>query len=264
MSVQLWSTNFSQPLASERLRLVPKTAPADPRAVPALPAALTWLTLFVAAWSWFMNNSLPKLQRKSVFAVKRIIDITVASTALLLLSPLFFLIALVIKLTDLGPVFFWQDRVGIHGKTFRFPKFRSMVVNAEALKVELLAQNQHGDSVTFKMKNDPRITPVGRFIRRFSLDELPQLWCVLKGEMSLVGPRPAVPREVARYSVRDRVRLNTLPGLTCIWQVSGRSEIPFEQQVKLDEQYFLHQSLVMDLRLLLQTIPAVFNGRGAY
>lgn len=264
MSAQPWSTSFSQPLASQRPWLVPKAVPAAPRTVHTSSTAMNWLTLFVAVWSWFVNNSVPKLQRKFVFAVKRTIDISVAATTLLLLSPLLFLIAIAVKLTDLGPVLFWQDRVGIHGKIFRFPKFRSMVVNAEALKVELLSQNQHGDSVTFKMKNDPRITPVGRLIRRFSLDELPQLWCVLKGEMSLVGPRPAVPREVARYSKRDRVRLNTLPGLTCIWQVSGRSEIPFEQQVKLDEQYFLQQSLGMDLRLLVQTIPAVLNGRGAY
>ncbi len=264
MSAQLWSTNFSQPLASERLRLVPKTSPAAPRTVPTSALSTTWLAVIVAVWSWFVLNSVPKIQRKLVFAAKRTLDITVALTALCLLLPLFLVIAIAVKLTDLGPVLFWQDRVGIHGKTFRFPKFRSMVVNAEALKVELLSQNQHGDSVTFKMKYDPRVTPVGRLIRRFSLDELPQLWCVLKGEMSLVGPRPAVPREVARYSVRDRVRLNTLPGLTCIWQVSGRSELPFEEQVKLDEQYFLQQSLAMDLRLLVQTIPAVLNGRGAY
>ncbi len=264
MSAQLWSTNFSQPLASERLWLVPKTDPADPRTVHISSATATWIAFFVAVWSWFVLTSVPKLQRKFVFAIKRTLDISVSFTTLLLLSPLLCLIAIAVKLTDLGPVLFWQDRVGIHGKTFRFPKFRSMVVNAEALKVELLSRNQHGDSVTFKMKYDPRVTPVGRIIRRFSLDELPQLWCVLKGEMSLVGPRPAVPREVARYSVRDRVRLNTLPGLTCIWQVSGRSEIPFEQQVKLDEQYFLQQSLGMDLRLLVQTIPAVLTGRGAY
>lgn len=264
MSAQLWSTSFSQPLASQRLRLVPKTDPADPRTVQISSATVTLLTIFVAAWSWFMLNSLPKLQRKLVFAAKRTLDITLAFATLVFFSPLLFVIAVAVKLTDLGPVLFWQDRVGIHGKTFRFPKFRSMVVNAEALKVELLSQNQHGDSVTFKMKYDPRITPVGRIIRRYSLDELPQLWCVLKGEMSLVGPRPAVPREVARYTLRDRVRLNALPGLTCIWQVSGRSEIPFEQQVKLDEQYFLQQSLAMDLRLLVQTIPAVLTGRGAY
>ena len=152
----------------------------------------------------------------------------------------------------------------MHGTTFRFPKFRSMVRNAESLKTGLMGQNQHGNSVTFKMKHDPRITKIGRFIRRFSIDEIPQLWCVIKGDMALVGPRPAVPREVERYSLRDRVRLNTLPGLTGIWQVSGRSEIPFEQQVKLDEQYFLQQSLGMDLRLLAQTIPAVLTGRGAY
>jgi lipopolysaccharide/colanic/teichoic acid biosynthesis glycosyltransferase len=210
---------------------------------------LTGLSILV---SWFRLISLPRIQVRGTWIVKRCIDICVSA------------LALIVKMTDFGPVFFWQERVGMHGVVFRFPKFRSMVTQAEALKLQLLAQNQHGDSITFKMKTDPRITPVGRWIRRFSVDELPQLWCVLRGQMSLVGPRPAVPREVERYTLRDRVRLNTLPGLTCIWQVSGRSEIPFEQQVKLDEQYFLQQSLGMDLRLLMKTIPAVLNGKGAY
>lgn len=215
-------------------------------------------------YSWFCLISLPRIQSRATQIAKRSIDITVSTLALVLLSPLFLVVALAIKLTDFGPVFFWQERVGMHGIIFSFPKFRSMVTQAEALKLSLLQQNQHGASITFKMKHDPRITPIGRWIRRFSVDELPQLWCVLHGQMSLVGPRPAVPREVALYSLRDRVRLNTLPGLTCIWQVSGRSEIPFEQQVKLDEQYFLQQSLGMDLRLLVKTIPAVLNGKGAY
>ncbi len=232
------------------------TEPSFPR--PKLTARLS------AFWSWYCMTSLPKMQLRAVTCSKRFLDALVSASALLFLLPLFSAVAFAIKITDFGPVFFWQERVGMHGIVFRFPKFRSMVTQAEALKLQLLAQNQHGDSVTFKMKNDPRITPIGRFIRRFSIDELPQLWCVLTGQMSLVGPRPAVPREVERYSLRDRVRLNTLPGLTCIWQVSGRSEIPFEQQVKLDEQYFLQQSLGMDLRLLAMTIPAVLNGRGAY
>jgi lipopolysaccharide/colanic/teichoic acid biosynthesis glycosyltransferase len=218
----------------------------------------------LALLSWFWLISVPHILIRATLVAKRLIDIAIATLALITLTPLFVVVAALIKVTDLGPVFFWQERVGLHGVVFRFPKFRSMVTQAEALKFQLLTQNQHGESVTFKMKRDPRITPVGRFIRRFSIDELPQLWCVLRGQMSLVGPRPAVPREVERYALRDRVRLNTLPGLTCIWQVSGRSEIPFEQQVKLDEQYFLQQSLGMDLRLLVRTIPAVLNGKGAY
>lgn len=214
--------------------------------------------------SWFWLISVPRTRLRVASLAKRLIDIVFAAVVLVILSPLFVVVGLLIKLTDFGPILFWQERVGLYGAVFLCPKFRSMVTNAEALKLELLAQNQHGECVTFKMKRDPRVTSIGRVIRRFSIDELPQLWCVLRGQMSLVGPRPAVPREVERYSLRDRVRLNTLPGLTCIWQVSGRSEIPFEQQVKLDEQYFLQQSLAMDLRLLVKTIPAVLTGKGAY
>jgi len=195
---------------------------------------------------------------------KRVVDATVAGTAIALLSPFTVLIAAAIKLTDGGPVFYWQTRVGRHGRPFRFPKFRTMCTNSDALMAGLLAQNQHGDSVTFKMRDDPRITRVGKWLRRFSVDEAPQLWCVFTGQMSLVGPRPPVPREVAQYSVADRIRLETTPGLTCIWQVSGRSDIPFEGQVILDRDYVVQQSLWLDLKLLLRTIPAVITGRGAY
>jgi len=139
-----------------------------------------------------------------------------------------------------------------------------MIVNAEAVKDKILEMNQHGDQKTFKVKNDPRITWIGRILRKLSLDELPQLWCVLKGEMSLVGPRPPVPREVVLYTVSDRRRLDVRPGLTCIWQVSGRSNIPFEGQVKLDAQYIESQSIWFDIVLLFKTIPAVLFGRGAY
>jgi len=197
-------------------------------------------------------------------AAKRAMDIAVSALMLLLLSPAFLLIALMIKLTDRGPVLFWQDRVGKFGKIFRFPKFRSMVMNAEALQRELDVRNQHGSGVTFKMKHDPRITWIGRLIRRASIDEMPQLWCVLKGEMSLVGPRPPLVREVARYSISDRRRLEAIPGLTCYWQVQGRSEIPFPRQVELDAEYIENQSLALDVKLLAQTVPAVLGGRGAY
>lgn len=196
--------------------------------------------------------------------VKRTIDIVASATCLLLLWPVFLVIALLIKLTDGGPVLFWQTRVGQYGREFPFPKFRSMVVNAEQLKDELLDQSDHEDSITFKMKKDPRVTWIGRIIRKLSMDELPQLWCVLKGDMSLVGPRPPVPREVGEYTLSDRRRLDAVPGLTCIWQVSGRGDIPFQEQVELDVQYIESQSLWLDIRLLFQTIPAVLLGKGAY
>lgn len=197
-------------------------------------------------------------------AVKRALDIAVAAAMLILLLPLFAAVALMIKLTDRGPVLFWQKRVGRWGREFPFPKFRSMVVNAEKLKDTLLGQNDHGGGVTFKMKKDPRVTWIGRIIRRLSIDELPQLWCVLKGDMSLVGPRPPVPREVALYTLADRRRLDVTPGLTCIWQVSGRGNVPFPRQVELDVQYIESQSVWLDFKLLLKTVPAVLTGRGAY
>jgi lipopolysaccharide/colanic/teichoic acid biosynthesis glycosyltransferase len=197
-------------------------------------------------------------------ALKRSLDVVVSVLALLALAPLLALVALAIKLTDGGAVLFWQSRVGRHGREFRFPKFRSMVADAEARKAALAAVNSHGaKGVTFKMKGDPRITRIGRVIRRLSIDELPQLWLVLTGDMSLVGPRPPVPSEVARYTLEDRRRLEVTPGLTCIWQVSGRSEIPFERQVGLDVEYIESRSFLLDLRLLARTVPAVLAGRGA-
>lgn len=197
--------------------------------------------------------------------VKRAIDICVSGAALVVLLPLFAVVALLIKLTDRGPVLFWQTRVGRWGREFPFPKFRSMIVNAPALTDVIKEQNIHGpDGVTLKIKKDPRVTWIGRIIRKLSIDELPQLWCVLKGQMSLVGPRPPLPKEVARYSLRDRRRLDVTPGLTCIWQVSGRSDIAFKRQVELDVQYIESQSLWLDLKLLLLTVPAVLSGKGAY
>lgn len=199
------------------------------------------------------------------YAIKRVMDISVSLIALLLLSPLFLVVALCIRLTDGGPALFWQARVGKWGRVFAFPKFRSMVTNAEALKAKLAEQNQHGgEGITFKMKRDPRITWIGRIIRRTSIDELPQLWCVLTGDMSLVGPRPAVVSEVNQYTLDNRRRLDIKPGLTCIWQVSGRSEIPFDQQCQLDVEYIEQQSTLADIQLLLKTIPAVITGKGAY
>jgi lipopolysaccharide/colanic/teichoic acid biosynthesis glycosyltransferase len=277
--------------------------------------------------------------------IKRAIDIVVAISMMILLAPLFLIVALLIKLTDGGPALFWQTRVGRWGREFPFPKFRSMVANAEEIKKRMLdllkhlraelaqqaeqrtdldeatraglrefaaaepakaakvmekfdpavrgaiesmskdvltrmvdelkdldprsrkilaaMKNDHTNSITFKMKNDPRVTWIGRFIRKGSIDELPQLWCVLKGEMSLVGPRPPVPSEVALYTLADRRRLDALPGLTCFWQVQGRGNIPFPQQVQLDVKYIESQSIWLDLKLLFKTVPAVLFGKGA-
>ncbi|MDG1874813.1 MAG: sugar transferase [Mariniblastus sp.] len=196
--------------------------------------------------------------------VKRGVDILGASLGLILLSPLFLVVAVAIKLCDGGSILFWQTRVGKKGRHFAFPKFRSMVANAAELKNDLIAENDHEHSITFKMKKDPRVTWIGAIIRRLSIDELPQLWCVLMGDMSLVGPRPPVLREVDEYSVRDRLRLEVVPGLTCIWQISGRGDIPFDAQVDLDVEYIRRRSIVFDLSLLILTIPAVLSGKGAY
>lgn len=205
-----------------------------------------------------------QMQQLGYSSSKRVIDITAVLLALVALSPLLLAVAFGIWIYDRGPIFFAQTRVGKNGRHFKFWKFRSMVINAEALKVALLAQNQHADGRTFKMRRDPRITPVGRFIRRFSIDELPQLYNVLVGDMSLVGPRPPVPAEVATYTAHDLQRLSVTPGLTCIWQVSGRSELAFPQQVKLDLEYIEKRSLIFDISLIARTVPAVLSGRGAY
>jgi exopolysaccharide biosynthesis polyprenyl glycosylphosphotransferase len=207
------------------------------------------------AWRWLTGGA-----RR----VKRGFDAVVSSVLLLLLSPLFLLAGLMIRLEDGGSVFFVQTRVGKWGRHFNMFKFRSMYIDAEHRLSPLLAQNNHREGVTFKMKNDPRITRVGRWLRRLSLDELPQLINVLKGDMSLVGPRPPLPREVAMYSPAQRRRLMATPGITCLWQIGGRAEIDFTGQVQLDVQYIESQCFWGDVKILLQTIPAVLSGRGAY
>jgi len=196
--------------------------------------------------------------------LKRLLDILFSIVLSILLIPLFVIVAIGIKLTDGGPVLYWQQRVGKWGREFPFPKFRSMTVDAEKHKEALLAQSHHENSITFKMKDDPRITKIGKIIRRLSIDELPQLFCVLTGKMSLVGPRPATVDEVSLYTLKDRRRLDAIPGLTCIWQVSGRGDIPFKQQVELDVQYIESQSFFNDIIILFKTIPAVLTGKGAY
>lgn len=196
--------------------------------------------------------------------IKRLIDIVASAMALILLSPVLLTTCLLIKLEDRGAIFFRQQRVGRFGELFGMWKFRSMVPNADKLKDELLAQNEMEGGITFKMKNDPRITRIGRFIRKYSVDELPQFWNVFVGDMSLVGPRPAVPREVRHYLVEDRQRLLARPGLTCFWQVGGRSGIDFDGQVELDVRYIQSESVWLDIKLLFKTIPAVLKGDGAF
>lgn len=196
--------------------------------------------------------------------IKRAMDASLAGLGVLALSPLFLLLAVVIRLDSRGPVLFSQTRVGQGGREFRCWKFRSMFVDAEARKAELENENEMAGGVIFKMKQDPRITRVGRFIRKASIDELPQLWNVFVGDMSLVGPRPAVPSEVAQYTPYERGRLDVKPGITCFWQVSGRSDLPFDEQVRLDIEYAKVRSLKVDIGLLLRTIPAVLFARGAY
>lgn len=205
-----------------------------------------------------------KVVVNSTQVAKRAVDIALSGLALLLLSPLFVFIAGLIVLEDGRPVFFRQIRVGQFGREFFMLKFRSMRVDAEQRLKELLAKNQHTTGVTFKIKGDPRVTRVGRILRKYSLDELPQFYNVLIGDMSLVGPRPPVPREVALYTLADRRRLAVKPGITCIWQVSGRAEIDFPGQVQLDVRYIESRSLREDFKILCKTIPAVLSGDGAY
>ena len=206
-------------------------------------------------WRWVVGGSM---------FLKRFLDIVMAGGGVVALSPLLLLTIILIKVEDGGPLFFQQTRVGLRGRLFGMWKFRSMVVNADALKDKLLQQNEMQGGVTFKMKNDPRITRVGKWIRKFSVDELPQLINILAGEMSVVGPRPPVPREVELYTVEDRQRLLVKPGLTCFWQVGGRSEIDFAGQVRLDVAYIRSKSVWLDMKLLLQTVPAVLFSKGAY
>ena len=195
-------------------------------------------------------------------AFKRVCDIAFSFAALLLLSPVLLVVAVLVKLTSRGPIFFKQLRLGVHGKKFHMLKFRSMVENAEALLADLAHMNEQTGPV-FKMKADPRVTPLGRFLRRYSLDELPQLLNVLRGDMSVVGPRPPMLPEAAQYEPWQRRRLSVRPGLTCLWQVSGRNHISFEEWMYLDMQYIDHWSLGSDIHLILKTIPVVFSGKGA-
>lgn len=207
--------------------------------------------------------SLPQYTN-TTYVIKRLLDIVGSAFALLISSPLMLGTAIAIKLDDGGPIFFSQQRIGLHGKPFTMYKFRSMVTNAEELKKKLAEENGQTDRFIFKMKDDPRITKVGRFIRKTSLDEFPQFFNVLKGDMSLVGPRPALPEEVARYGSLYSTRLLVKPGITGPWQVSGRSDLSQEQSEYLDVSYVENWSIAGDLAILAKTVLVVFRGTGSY
>jgi len=203
-------------------------------------------------------------EKVTYLILKRTIDIVGASLGLIVLSMLFLLIALIIKIEDpKGPVFFSQKRIGKNEKEFKMYKFRSMVTDAEEKLQELLKKNEASGAM-FKMKDDPRITKIGKFIRKTSIDELPQLWNVLRGDMSLVGPRPPLPREVAEYTMHDKKRLLVQPGCTGLWQVSGRSNIGFEEMVKLDIYYIEKRNVFFDFKIILKTVLVLFGSKDAY
>jgi len=212
---------------------------------------------------WRFVIAFRRLLRRFPYLLKRILDLTVVAFSLSMIVPIAFMTALAIRLDSPGPIIFRQTRVGRNGAPFTCYKFRSMYIDAEERKMDLLAQNE-ADGPVFKMQDDPRVTRVGRFIRRTSIDELPQLINVLKGEMSLVGPRPPLPKEVRQYNLHQLQRLNAIPGLTGLQQVSGRSNLDFERWVELDLQYIEEQSLWSDVKIMLKTIPAILLGHGAY
>lgn len=195
-------------------------------------------------------------------SLKYLIDKIFAFIFIIIFSPFFIIIPILIKLTSKGPVFFKQVRVGLNGKKFVMYKFRTMYENAEEMKKELEKYSEM--EIAFKIKNDPRITKVGRFLRKYSVDELPQFFNVLKGDMSIVGPRPPIPEEIEKYELWHRRRLSMKPGITCIWQISGRNEIDFKNWMELDLKYIDNWSIWLDIYILFRTIPEVIKGRGAY
>lgn len=196
--------------------------------------------------------------------MKRMLDLLGSFIGLIILCPLFAVIGILIKIeAPQGSVFFRQVRVGQNGKEFHMYKFRSMVANAEDLLEQLIDQNEVNGNM-FKMKNDPRITRIGKFIRKTSLDELPQLWNVFKGEMSLVGPRPALPREVKNYTSYDRQRLQMIPGCTGLWQVSGRNSVGFEEMVELDLTYARERSMMVDIKIIFRTFKVLVGSKDAF
>jgi len=211
-----------------------------------------------------VSPSLDYQEKKSYLALKRLMDIFGSIIGLLITSIVFLFVSLAIKIEDpKGPVFFSQTRVGKNGKEFKMYKFRSMVTDAEA-RLESLLKHNETTGAMFKMKDDPRITRVGKFIRKTSIDELPQIWNVLKGDMSLVGPRPPLLREVAEYNDYDKQRLLVVPGCTGLWQVSGRSNIGFKEMVELDLKYIKKQSIFYDIKIIFKTVIILFHDKNAY
>lgn len=212
-----------------------------------------------------MQNSILKehMKHKKIYQfVKRAVDIVCSLIGLLVLMPILLLVAIIVKVESKGPIIFSQDRVGKHGKVFKMYKFRSMVVNAEEIKEQLFNKNESTGPM-FKIKNDPRITEVGKFIRKTSIDELPQLVNILKGEMSIVGPRPSLPEEVSKFEDWMLKRLNVKPGLTCYWQVEGRNDIEFEEWMKLDVKYVEERNSLIDIILIAKTFFVLFGDKHA-
>ena len=209
-------------------------------------------------------NELPLSRTKPFqWTIKRIMDVTLSSMAIIVLTPLFLLLILLIKIDSKGPAVFKQKRMGANKKEFYMYKFRSMVIDAEE-KFEHVKKYNQTNPIMFKASDDPRITKVGKFIRRYSLDELPQLFNIIKGEMSIVGPRPPLLRELKAYKAWHYVRFETIPGLTGMWQVSGRANIKdFDAVVNLDYKYIKNWNILMDIKIILKTIPVVLNGNGA-
>jgi exopolysaccharide biosynthesis polyprenyl glycosylphosphotransferase len=214
----------------------------------------------LAGMSLVTMHSFPHDEWQEV--IKRIIDVVFSGIGLIVASPLMLILAIIIKLTSKGPVFFGQERVGLNGRRFTMYKFRSMVQDAEALKAQLAHLNEMSGPV-FKIKNDPRVTPIGHFLRNTSLDELPQLWNVFKQDMSLVGPRPPLPNEVNLYDPKHRKRISVRPGITCIWQISGRNDVDFDEWMEMDAEYVDNWSLALDVKILVKTIPVVLGRKGA-
>ncbi len=247
-------------------RARPVLAQAEAMGVPVIalpelyqPQVARTLPAFMSGLAGFQYHT-ASVNRIALF-LKLALDKLGAAFGLILLAPVFAAVAAAIKLDSRGPVFFRQVRVGLNGRPFRMLKFRSMYTDAEERRKQLLDQNEHSGPV-FKMANDPRITPIGRIIRKFSLDELPQLVNILSGQMSLVGPRPPLPREVIEYEPWQRRKLSVKPGLTCLWQVNGRNTIDFEDWMRLDLEYIDNWSLLLDVKLIVRTIPAVIKGTG--
>lgn len=219
--------------------------------------------LFDEGLNWKLASELIGISKS--YLIKRVMDLFIAALVLILLSPLYLVIAIVIKLDSPGSIFFKECRLGLHGEKFEIWKFRSMQIDAEKLQPELESLNEIKDGVNFKIKDDPRITRIGKFLRRHSLDELPQAINVLRGEMSLIGPRPFNMRDVGNFAPDYFFRYEVLPGITGLWQVSGRSDIiSFERTIELDIEYIENWSLWMDLTILLKTVGVIFSKEGAY